>query len=77
MIKISFFLACLRLLIGDTMGLLTKNKVYLFFAVLKINKIVSNLLKRLLKKEKKKSSYGYDYTSCFIINSMLLALESL
>lgn len=35
------------------MGLLTKNKVYLFFAILKINKIVSNLLKRLLKKEKR------------------------
>lgn len=38
------------------MGLLTKNKVYLFFAVLKINKIVSNLLKRLLKKEKKRAA---------------------
>lgn len=56
MIKISFFLACLRLLIGDSLGLLTKNKVYLFFAVLKINKIVSNLLKRLLKKEKKREA---------------------
>lgn len=36
------------------MGLLIKNKVYLFFVVLKINKIVLNFLKRFLKKEKKR-----------------------